>query len=271
MRYKAFSFGSDPWDPSNRFVSSWLLSPWLLFAGRLLIGLYALATRLYSIVWRCTHDDCASAGRSFPSLTVQTYWGIVCYFLVASVHTGYYAFHGRSLLQRLCRPLQAMHALFYSTIVTLPLLVTIVYWGILFDGYPLDNEGGHHSATFVIWDDVSHHAVNGAFALFEIVIPRTAPMLWVHAFWLLIILALYIGLAFLTLATQGFYMYPFLDYRAVGGRAMVAAYLIGFAAGAVLVFCAVQAVIWFRRWATETKLGLNGKAAEMAGRSHDLS
>lgn len=34
---KAFSLGEDLWDPSNRFVTSWLLPPWLLFASRLVI------------------------------------------------------------------------------------------------------------------------------------------------------------------------------------------------------------------------------------------
>lgn len=32
-----FSFGSDLWDPSNRFETSWFLSPWALFACRALI------------------------------------------------------------------------------------------------------------------------------------------------------------------------------------------------------------------------------------------
>ena len=38
MRIKQiFSFGTDLWDPSNRFQTSWILSPWLLFACRALI------------------------------------------------------------------------------------------------------------------------------------------------------------------------------------------------------------------------------------------
>lgn len=32
-----FVFGTDLWDPSNRFETSWLLSPWLLFFCRALI------------------------------------------------------------------------------------------------------------------------------------------------------------------------------------------------------------------------------------------
>lgn len=29
-----FRFGTDLWDPSNRFETSWILSPWALFACR---------------------------------------------------------------------------------------------------------------------------------------------------------------------------------------------------------------------------------------------
>lgn len=32
---KAFSFGTDLWDPSQRFETSWLLPPLVLFAARL--------------------------------------------------------------------------------------------------------------------------------------------------------------------------------------------------------------------------------------------
>ena len=36
------------------------------------------------------------------------------------------------MLQSWPRPLQALHALFYTTVVVFPFLVTIVYWGVLY-------------------------------------------------------------------------------------------------------------------------------------------
>lgn len=33
---RAFRFGTDPWDPSHRFETSWLVSPYVLFALRAL-------------------------------------------------------------------------------------------------------------------------------------------------------------------------------------------------------------------------------------------
>ncbi|KAL4729021.1 hypothetical protein ACLX1H_003429 [Fusarium chlamydosporum] len=247
-----FRFGHDLWDPSNRFETSWLLNPWLLFAARALISVYAFVTRFFVIGWTCTHDElggCKAVGMSFSYFTILTYWGIAFYFAVAALHTVTYAIRGRSLLDTFPRPLQALHALFYSTIVTYPFLVTIVYWVVLYKGpwFPLD-----------------------LFALFEIVIPRTNPPQWVHLVWLIFILALYLALAYLTHATQGFYVYNFLDYKDVGGRGIVAGYILGIAVGIVIIFCIVWCIIWVRRWLTETKLGMDGKFASQPADTNDV-
>lgn len=37
MAGRPFKFGTDAWDPTHRFETSWLLSPWLLFFCRALI------------------------------------------------------------------------------------------------------------------------------------------------------------------------------------------------------------------------------------------
>ncbi|KAM0441217.1 hypothetical protein ACHAPT_000523 [Fusarium lateritium] len=253
-----FRFGEGLWDPSNRFETSWLLNPWLLFACRALISVYAFVTRFFIIGWTCTHSSlggCTEVRHSFSYFTILTYWGIAFYFAVAALHTLTYALRARPLLDSLPRPLQALHALFYSTIVTYPFLVTIVYWVVLYKGV-------WFTVTFSAWSNVSQHGLNSLFALFEILVPRTNPPEWVHIPWLILILALYLALAYITQATEGFYVYNFLDHNEVGGRGIVAAYIIGIAVGIVVIFCIVWCVIWFRRWVTETKLGLDGKFAK---------
>ncbi|KFA76456.1 hypothetical protein S40288_06498 [Stachybotrys chartarum IBT 40288] len=263
---KVFSFGGDLWDPSYRFVTSWLIGPWLLFACRALISLYCFATLFFSIGWTCTHDalgGCPAAGREFSYFTIITFWGIAFYFLVAAVHTLTYALQGRPLLDRFPRALQALHSLFYTTIVTYPFLVTIVFWIVLFSGdwFPLQ---------YTAWKNVSQHALNSAFALFEIFIPRTNPPLWIHMLWIILILAGYLALAFVTYVDQGFYTYSFLDYEEVGGRGMVAAYVFGVAAGGIVIFLVVWFLIWLRKWITERKLGLDGKFAGRRNRQGDI-
>ncbi|KYK57614.1 uncharacterized protein DCS_04625 [Drechmeria coniospora] len=249
-----FRFGTDVWDPSHRFETSWLVGPWLLFACRALFSLYAFTTLFFTLGWTCEHDElggCVAAARSFSYFTVLTYWGLAFYFFVAALHTFTYASTSRPLLDRFPRPLQALHALFYTTIVTLPFLVTVVFWAVIYDGpwFPI---------PFNAWRNVSQHDLN---ALFELVFARTDPPLLIHLLWLIAILLAYLGVAFITLADKGFYVYSFLDREKVGSRGHVAAYVFAIAIAIVVVFFVVYVLIWLRRWVTETKLGLNGKFA----------
>lgn len=197
---------------------------------------------------------CTSVAHSFSYFTVLSYWGLAFYFLVAALHSLSYARSAQqSLLARLPRPLQALHSLFYSSVVVFPLVVSIVFWAVLHRGW--------FSSAFDAWRNISQHALNSAFALFEIIVPRTEPLPWSHLLWLAVILLAYLALAFITLAHQGFYTYAFLDYHRVGGRGQVAGYILGITAALVIIFCAVHFLIRFRRWLTETKLGLDAQHA----------
>ena len=201
--------------------------------------------------------------QSFSYFTDLTYWGISFYFLVAAAHTLTYAITSRPLLDRFPRPLRALHSLYYTTIVTLPFLVTIVYWGVLY-------VPPWFKIEFNAWSMISQHALNSVFALFELIVPRTNPPLWIHLLWLIIILLLYLAVAYITYATQDFYTYDFLNYKSVGGRGYVAAYCVGIAVAIVVVFCIVWLVMWARRWLTEKKLGMDGKFARRHAPMNDV-
>jgi hypothetical protein len=62
---------------------------------------------------------------------------------------------------------------------------------------------------------------------------------------LVLILALYLCLAYITHETQGFYPYTFLDPADGSGR--LAGYIIGILAAAVIIFLIVWGLIWLRR------------------------
>jgi uncharacterized membrane protein len=81
---------------------------------------------------------------------------------------------------------------------------------------------------------------------------------------------MYLALAYLTHATQGFYVYNFLDYQDVGGRGIVAGYIFGILVGIIIIFCLVWCIIWVRRWLTETKLGMDGKFARQPAGNNDV-
>ncbi|KAK3362653.1 hypothetical protein B0T25DRAFT_11725 [Lasiosphaeria hispida] len=260
MAKGAFSFGTDLWDPSHRFETSWLLSPWALFFVRALFSLYIFVTIVFILAWRCTFstNHCTSSEEQFSYFTVLAYWGLGFYFLAAAVHTFTYARSGIALLDRWPRPLQALHSAYYTTVVVYPFVVTIVFWARLYSGH-------WFALPFDGWSNVSEHAMNSGFALFEIVFARTNPPSPVHMLWLILVLALYLSLAYLTHATRGFYPYDFLDPVKQG--AFVAAYVFGIAIGALIVFGVVWGLIWLRKYVTEKKLGKDGKFANKPRRS----
>ncbi|KAI0383504.1 hypothetical protein F5Y04DRAFT_250362 [Hypomontagnella monticulosa] len=260
---RAFAFGAEPWDPENRFETSWLLPPYVLFALRALMSLYAFVTLFFNLGYECTHPDqggCAQARASFSYFTVLTYWGLAFYLLFASIHTFSYARYSRALLDSWPRPLQALHAFFYTTVTTYPFLVTIVYWGVLY-AYG----SAWFPSVYLGWSNISQHALNSFFALFELLITRTDPQPWIHALYVVVVLAFYLALAYLTRATAGFYPYPFLDPSRTGK--LVAAYVFGIGVAGVVIFAIVWCVIWVRRWITEEKLGMRGKFAGPPPRS----
>lgn len=254
FHHRVFGFGTDVFDPSHRFETSWLLTPWALFFFRAIFAFYALVVLFFNIIWESVqpaYGGTTAAGRSFSYFTILTYWGLAFYFLVASIHTFTYARTGTPLLNRFPRFLQALHSFYYTTIITYPFLVTIVFWAVLYSGvwWPQRYYG---------WSNISEHAMNSLFALFELIFPRTTPPLWIHILWLLVVLALYLGLAYLTYDVQGWYVYSFLDPRN-GHRAKTVGYILGIAAGIIVIFCIVKGLVWLRKWVTEKRMGRDGK------------
>ena len=88
-----------------------------------------------------------------------------------------------------------------------------MFWTILSDGA--------YRTELNSFDNISMHALNSVFAGLEIILPRSDPHPWLLLVPIIIILALYLGLAYLTHATEGFYVYSFLDmyvYLPCSGR-----------------------------------------------------
>jgi hypothetical protein len=108
------------------YLTSWAFGPGLLAIIRLLISSYA-----FVVIFVTYGVRPASIGHSFSYFTELSYWGIAFYTLVAGAHGVVYALRGRTWLGSWPRLLQALHGFYYTTIVTFPFLVTIVYWSIL--------------------------------------------------------------------------------------------------------------------------------------------
>lgn len=114
------------------------------------------------------------------------------------------------------------------------------------------------NSRFAVWSNVSQHAFNSVFAFFEITIPRTDPLPFFHLIAIIVILALYLAVAFITYDTDHFYVYDFLDIQK-HGSGVVAGYIIGILVGSVIIFLIIHYLILLRKWITETKMHKMGK------------
>lgn len=130
--YDLMGIGPGGFDPEHRFFTSWLFRPSFLAVYRLTFALFCWSNLIASWVWDGIHND--AIGPEFSYFTNLTWWGITCYMTIAGLHTTIYALRGESLLHRWWRPLQALHSLLYTTVITFPFIVTIVYWAILYTG-----------------------------------------------------------------------------------------------------------------------------------------
>ncbi|KAH7908137.1 hypothetical protein BJ138DRAFT_1013387 [Hygrophoropsis aurantiaca] len=236
--YERFGVGS-PFDPAHKLVTSPVFSPLALGIIRFLLALYTLVTTITilaseSLVY---HDS-----KSYLSyFTDLSYIGLVSYFWASSVQTLAFALRGQKgyPLQSWPRVLQLLHLLLLSTIIVFPIIVTAVFWALL-------ASPSTFATRYSAWSNISEHAMNSLFALFEIFLTNVGPSPWSHLVPVFILLVCYLGVAYITHATQGIYTYGFLDPAKEHG--LLAAYIVGIAVGYCVVFIIVRSICLFRWW-----------------------
>ncbi|PGH31478.1 hypothetical protein GX50_05720 [[Emmonsia] crescens] len=229
--------GADPaHDNLHHFETSWLFSPLIFSILRLIIFFYCLLTLVIIFAYEGANGRGIHDAQAFSYFTNLSFIGILWYFLVAAIHTFLYSRKGRSvLLNKWPRWLRSMHSLFYTTVVCYPFVVMAVYWALLYRGpwYPV---------RFNAWTNISQHALPPFFSLFEIIFSMVPPPPLLHIPFLVIILALYLGVAYITHATQGFWVYPFLNPGPSGRYSpRVVGYIFAVVAAQIFVF----SVVWF--------------------------
>ncbi|KAF7338895.1 hypothetical protein MSAN_02212700 [Mycena sanguinolenta] len=231
-----YRFGvEDTFDPQYKFVSSPFLSPYVLAGIRTLLALYSLCTVCTVLAF----DVSMGLGKSFLSyFTLLSYIGLTSYYWAAAVQTFFYARYGRYPLRRWPRLLQGLHVLLQSTITVFPFIVTIIFWAIL-------SSSQTFATTLDAWENISIHAMNSAFALFEILFSNSPPAPWLMIPFQILMLCGYLAVAYITHVTQGFYTYSFLDPANGGGQ--LAGYIIGIAVGDVLLFAIARGVAVLRQ------------------------
>jgi len=182
--------------------------------------------------------DDVGACSYFSYFTHLSYIGLCAYFCAAGVQTFFYARSGKGYpLQSWPRALQYLHVLLYSTIVTFreyphdcffPSSATTAKWDHSSDSRdarfldsPLrlinfrdpiflsvispPSDQGSRLTKKTAWSNISQHALNTVFTLFEILLTNVGPLPWLHLPICIVLLACYLGVAYITHATQGFY------------------------------------------------------------------
>ncbi|KAF8599919.1 hypothetical protein BDV93DRAFT_477052 [Ceratobasidium sp. AG-I] len=235
-----------PFDPTCTLVTSHVFSPTALAGIRTALAIYSVTALVFNIVWQSVEINTIES--FFSYFTNLSYIGLSSYMCAAAVQTVAYARHARRFhtrsgaqseypLQRWPRAFQFLHLLLWSTVTTFPFIVTAVYWILL-------ASSSTFQSAYSSWNNITVHAMNSGFALFEVLFTRAGPMPWTHIPFLILLLGGYLGVAYITHATQGFYTYSFLDPKKQG--ALLAAYIVGIAAAAVILFSIVWGICWVR-------------------------
>jgi len=223
---------------SRVLVTSYIsfFPPTVLAAIRLLIGLYTFVTLLMVLV---------NNGASFFSyFTEMSSIGICAYFFTAGTQTALYSRNTfqKFPLQRWPRTLQFLHLWLLSTITTFPLLVTVVFWALLASSEVF-------STSFSAWSNLSLHAFNSLYALFEIVCTNTPPNQWIYLPLNIVVLGGYVGIAYITHIVEDFYPYPFLD--PVTHKKSLPIYIVGIAVAEAVIFVIVHFLVVLRQRLTD--------------------
>jgi len=232
------SFGvSTPFDRDFRNVTSPVFSSTTLGALRLLFAVYGVIVVVITVVFYFIlfHDP-----DSYLSYFTNLTWiGLTAYHWASGIQTIAFVRRGHKSypLQSWPRFFQLLHVLLRSTIIVYPILVTIVFWSLL-------ASPSTFNTTYSTWSNLSQHALNSAFALFEILLTNSEPSPWIHLVPLILILGGYVGVAYITHATQGIYPYAFLNPSKEHG--WLAVYIIGIALGCCVVFCIVKGICLLR-------------------------
>ncbi|KAG1847408.1 hypothetical protein F4604DRAFT_1884030 [Suillus subluteus] len=236
LSYEWFGVSAS-FDPACGLVTSPFFSPPSLGALRLLFAVYSLVTTITVLVFESVrfHDSSSF----FSYFTDLSYIGLVAYLWASSIQTIVFVSRGQKAypLQKWSRILQLLHVLLYTTITIFPIIVTVVFWTLL-------ASSSTFSTRYSAWSNISQHTMNSGFALFEILLTNAGPSPWSHIVPCFVLFACYLGVAYITHATQGFYTYSFLDPSVQHG--LLAAYIVGMGVGYCILFTIVKGICTLR-------------------------
>ncbi|KAJ7613868.1 hypothetical protein DFH06DRAFT_1484505 [Mycena polygramma] len=228
----------DSFDPQHKLVTSPFFSSRVLAAIRLAVACYTFVVLVFSIVWGIVVTKDAQS--FFSYFTHLTYSGICGYFFASGIQTALYARHGQKAypLQRWAKPWRFLHLTLLSTITAYPILVSLVFWGVIADASTFDDR-------FDAWSAISVHLLNSVFALFEILLTNTPASAWIFLPFGVLFLVGYVGVIYITYATQHFYAYTFMNPDHGTGHLVM--YILGIGLAECIIFAIVHGIVLLRQ------------------------
>ncbi|KAI7905437.1 uncharacterized protein BX663DRAFT_282223 [Cokeromyces recurvatus] len=192
-------FGLDRFDPELAVTSFWVSSK-LFFFIRLILAFYAAI-----VLW--TDIGITHKGSFFAYFTSLTFIGLHAYQVTTIVHHFRYLYTKRDISFFNDQPkiLNYLYVVLYSTIVTFNIVTPVVYWSLL-------AKGNSQEATLNTWINVSVHGVSFFLMIFEVILNRMKLPVR-HVIFPLVIIISYMLMTFIIYACNGFWVYPFLDWK----------------------------------------------------------
>ncbi|KAI9503730.1 hypothetical protein BX070DRAFT_224433 [Coemansia spiralis] len=215
-------------DP-RRAGASRIFGTGMLLAIRSVLFAYTLAVWIVSVI-----EDVQNGVMKahFVYFTYLCYTGLLAYLASSLFHTLQYWRRGEpTSFTQMPKTLQLLHWLLFESVVLYAVIVTALFWSLI---YSPDN----YTTQELKWTTASVHATNSVCVIVDMVIGSMvfSPH-WSHPLLLCIVVTLYLALAYINYAVNGWFVYSFLDYKK--HKAMEAAIIFGLLAGFLVVYYVV--------------------------------
>ncbi|KAG1488820.1 hypothetical protein G6F47_012242 [Rhizopus delemar] len=237
-------FQFDQFVPEETVTSYWISSK-TFFIIRLILTLYSTI-----VIWTDIGLSAAGLDHFFVMFTHFTFIGLHAYLVTSSVYHFRYLY-SKSLDFYFNQPviLNYLYVYLYHTVITFNIVTPVVYWSIL---------NGTAVPGLSAWINTSVHGVSFFLMIFNVLLGREKVLIRM----ILPVLAtvvLYMLFTFVIHATQGYWVYPFLDWKQ-GGKAAIWYVAVGLI---VVISFFIQYLIHFLRDFIARKKGFGHRVQEL--------
>ncbi|KAJ1817165.1 hypothetical protein LPJ60_004972 [Coemansia sp. RSA 2675] len=232
----------------QRITASRIVGTGTLLAIRAIFFLYTLAVWLFTII----HDT--QQGRMkghFVYFTYLCHTGLLAYLGSSTFHT-LQQWYGTPSFSNMYKTLQLLHWLLFDSVLLFATVVTVLFWSLIY-------RSSDYNSAELRWSTASVHALNLVCILVDMLVGAMVfSSHWSHSLTLAVIGMLYLALAYINQAVNGWFAYDFLDYKK--HRTTIAPTIIGMFAGFLLIYYVIYGIqllldrVLPPRFATRTRL-----------------